>query len=76
MLKAMWASSMVPKPSTRRSGSSTAPWTPLNHRAKVPHPWKKATKNRHRDTPVTISAFIMGMSFTTSRASRFLRPRL
>ena len=70
MLKATWASSMVVKPRVRRTGSSTAPCTPLNHWAKAPQPWKKATKNRHRDTPVTISAFIMGMSFTTSRASR------
>ena len=48
----------------------------LNHRAKVPQPWKKATKNRHRDTPVTMSAFIMGMLFTVSKASRRRRPRL
>ena len=66
----MWASSMVPKPRWRRVGSSMALWMVLNHWAKAPQPWKKATKNRHRDTPVTMSAFIMGMSLTTSRASR------
>ena len=61
---------MVVKPRVSRVGSSTAPWTLLNHWAKAPQPWKKATKNRHRDTPVTMSAFIMGMSLTTSKASR------
>ena len=76
MLKATWASSRVVKPSTSRSGSTTALWMELNHFAKVPHPWKKATKNRHMDTPVTMSALTMGMLFTVSRASRRLRPRL
>ena len=44
MLKDIWASSRVVKPSTSRSGSSTALWMELNHRAKVPQPCKAISR--------------------------------
>ena len=76
MLNAMWASRSVPMPRVSRSGSSNRLWTPLTQWAKRPQNWKNATKNRHRLTPVTMSAFIMGMLLTVIRASRLRRPRL
>ena len=51
-------------------------WTPLNHTEKSPQKEKKATKNRHMATPVTISAFIMGMLFTVFRTALDRRRRL
>ena len=45
----------------------------LNQAAKVPQPLKKATNSRHRLTPVTMSAFIMGMLLTVIRGSRTFR---
>ena len=68
--------SRVPRPRVTRVGSVTTLWTPLNHAAKLPQPLKNATKNRHRLTPVTMSAFIMGMSLTTRMGSRQRRLRL
>ena len=41
--------------------------------AELFQPAKAATKNRHRLTPVTMSAFIMGMLFTVIRGSRTRR---
>ena len=63
MLKVMWAMSMVPKPRYSCSGS-WSPKAPLTQWAKSPQRLKKATKNRQRETPVTISALTMGMLFT------------
>ena len=56
-----------------RSGRTTRLCQLLTQPAKVPHPLKKATNSRHRLTPVTISAFIMGMLFTIISGSRALR---
>jgi len=64
MLKQMWAINSVPKPRVSRSGSTTSDCQPLTHTAKLCHPLKNTTNSRHRLTPVTMSAFIMGMLFT------------
>ena len=64
MLKQMWAINSVPKPKVSRSGSTTRDCQPLTHTAKLCHPLKNTTNSRHRLTPVTMSAFIMGMLFT------------
>ena len=76
MLKVTWAMSRVPKPRVSRSGRTTTLCTPLNHPAKPLQKEKKATKNRHMATPVTMSAFIMGMLFTVLSAARERRRRL
>ena len=60
----MWAINSVPKPRVSRSGSTTSDCQPLTHTAKLCHPLKNTTNSRHRLTPVTMSAFIMGMLFT------------
>ena len=76
MLKVTWAISRVPKPSVSLAGRVTMCWTPLNQTAKSLQKAKKATKNRHMATPVTMSAFIMGMLFTVFSTARGLRRRL
>ena len=76
MLKVTWAMSRVPKPRVSRSGRTTTLWTPLNQTEKSPQKVKKATKNRHMATPVTMSAFIMGMLLTVLSAVRVRRRRL
>ena len=53
-----------------RSGRTTRDCQLLTQTAKLCQPPKKATKSRHRETPVTISAFIMGMLFTVVRMCR------
>ena len=73
MLKQIWAISRVPKPMVSRSGSTTADCQEFTHPAKAPHPLKNTTNSRHRLTPVTISAFIMGMLFTAIRLVRARR---
>ncbi len=55
------------------SGSTTALCQELTHPAKLLHPLKNTTNSSARLTPVTISAFIMGMLFTAINASRRLR---
>jgi len=45
----------------------------LNQTAKAFHRPKKATNNRHMETPVTISAFMTGMLFTVIRGVRHRR---
>ena len=72
MLKVMWAISSVPKPMERWVGSWKMPKV-LNHAEKCPQPLKNATNSRHMETPVTISAFIMGMLLTVISGSRTLR---
>ena len=73
MLKQMWAINSVPKPRVSRSGSTTSDCQPLTHTAKLCHPLKNTTNSRHRLTPVTMSAFIIGMLFTAISVSRGLR---
>ena len=73
MLKHTWAISSVPKPMVSRVGSWTKPCRLLNQTAKSPQKLKNATKNKHRDTPVTMSAFIMGMLLTVISGSRMRR---
>ena len=68
--------SSVPKPRVSRSGRTTTLCTRLNQTEKSPQKVKKATKNRHIATPVTMSAFIMGMLFTVLSAARDRRRRL
>ena len=53
-----------------RSGSTTAVCQLLTQPAKAPQPLKNTTNSRHRLTPVTISAFIMGMLLTAFTAAR------
>ena len=45
----------------------------MNQTAKAFHRPKKATNNRHMETPVTISAFMTGMLFTVIRGVRHRR---
>ena len=56
-----------------RSGSTTAVCQLLTQPAKAPQPLKNTTNSRHRLTPVTMSAFIIGMLFTAISVSRGLR---
>ena len=70
MLKQTWAISRVPKPMVSRSGSTTADCQEFTHPAKAPQPLKNTTNSRHRLTPVTISAFIMGMLLTELTMAR------
>ena len=69
-MKQIWAISSVPKPMVRRSGSTTSDCHEFIHPAKAPQPLKNTTNSRHRLTPVTISAFIMGMLLTAFTAAR------
>ena len=73
MLKQTWAISSVPNPIVSRSGSTMAFCQLLTHPAKAPQPLKNTTNSRHRLTPVTMSAFIMGMLLTAIRPLRALR---
>ena len=73
MLKQMWAISSVPKPMVSRSGSTMSDCQLLTHPANAPQQLKNTTNSRHRLTPVTISAFIMGILLTASRPLRALR---
>ena len=65
--------SSVPKPMVSRSGRTTADCQLLTHPANAPQPLKNTTNSKHRLTPVTMSAFIMGMLLTAISVSRGLR---
>ena len=73
MLKQTWAISSVPKPMVSRSGRTTALCQLFTHPAKAPQLLKNTTNSRQRLTPVTMSAFIMGMLLTAIRLLRALR---
>ena len=72
MLNVIWAMSSVQKPMVRWVGSRNSP-NVLNQEAKLPQPLKNATNSRHMETPVTISAFIMGMLLTVISGFRTRR---
>ena len=72
MLNVIWAMSSVPKPMVRWVGSRNSPKV-LNQEAKLPQPLKNATNSKHMETPVTISAFIMGMLLTVISGFRTRR---
>ena len=82
MSKTIWASSSVQKPissrgmSTRKVLPRKVKRKPSTHWAKVFQPPMKATNSRHRDTPVTMSAFIMGILPTVFNGSRQRRRML
>ena len=73
MLKQTWAISSVPKPMVKRSGNTITLCHELTHVAMAPQPLNSTTNSRHKPTPVTISAFIMGMLFTAVKVLRALR---
>ena len=66
----MWAINSVPKPMCRWTGRRMRPCAPFSHRAKASQPPKNATNSRHRLTPVTMSALVMGMLLTVISGPR------